>query len=217
MIEDVRVGFDIDGVLADFLTPFYAEVERVLGVKLDPSRQIKFNEHMDWGSLSISDKVIPIMMKKSPLFWMGMDPIDRADMDHVARISREIPTYFVTSRSQRSHESHRNVIFQTKAWLARFGVMPAGIILSNVKAGTLYNLGVTHFIEDRFRYFQDIRMHAKHVDCYLLDKSYNRVVDLNGKRIRIQDVEEGRRVSSVLEFINIAYKEHERRKSSVKD
>jgi len=217
IVNDVRIGMDIDGVLADFLTPFYAEIKRVSGEDLFHDGQIRFNKHLDYpGNFkAFSDEIIKGMFERSPLFWMGVQPLDRSTMAYVAQVSREIPMYFISNRVSQFHD-HKNVIFQTKAWLASFGIMPAGVILTNCKDAVCWTIGLTYFIEDRLKNYRRIDEYGGSTECYLLDKPYNRVFDRNNNRIReYDDVAPDRRISSVITFLKIAELEHERRKLSV--
>jgi hypothetical protein len=157
-LTGLKVGLDIDGVIADFISHLLCSIGE------DPARDVNH-----W-----NDPVIRVgfeKIKTNPEFWTTI-PV----LTYPADIPFE-PCCYVTARSVDS--------CVTQKWLDENG-FPAAPLISlghnESKVETLKRLGVDVFIDDRFENFQELN--ANGILCYLFDAPHNSKYNVGHKRIK---------------------------------
>lgn len=165
------IGFDIDGVIADFNPMFHLEVERQTGIVLDED-PTTFNYELP----GVSEKEI---------FQLVVDTINKrvnqmesypGAIEALWRLydnTRE-PIQFMTARSEELNGD------ATKKWLDERVVVPYEVqyVRSSKKADTLKEQGFTHFIDDRFRTVEQIKKVVPYT--FLMDRTWNQGREAEG-------------------------------------
>ena len=110
----MRIGCDIDGVLADFRTEFFKMAAQVLGRTRSDSLD-------DLDAVSEADsRRIWRAITQTPNWWLGLAPYEPVEIARLYRLSREHKweIFFMTTRVPTAGES---VQFQTQWWLEQQG------------------------------------------------------------------------------------------------
>jgi len=168
----VVVGLDIDGVLADFLTPFLEVVERETGNGPIPPESItdfKFKEHpylKEAIVLKCMDEV-----SNTAAFWRDLKPlITPAEWRKLSELSRENRLVFITHRYERDTYNIHDV---SCGWLERYGIInPAVYFTQAPKASLIQDLGVSLFVDDRHENCEDVATQTA-ATVLMPDRTYN--------------------------------------------
>jgi uncharacterized HAD superfamily protein len=150
------VGLDIDGVVADFLSPFLRILEKRIGNGPIPPETITdftFTEHP-----YLSPEVVWNCMAKvsyDPDFWQGLSSlITPAEWQRLEQLKRQRELVFVTQRFVReSYDIHG----LTCNWLKTHGISEPVVHFTQENKGELArNLGVGLFVDDRYENCQEV-------------------------------------------------------------
>lgn len=165
----MKILFDIDGVLADFVLAWTTEAVALNFL----SAPIKTVDQRSWdlaqlGLTPEQVKAVWHFTQATPWWWLEKlrSLITRDQFFDIDKISTINETYFVTNR----HGGIPNVQLQTQRWLKEQGVRNPNVISANKKAGVAKAIGITHSIEDKLE--NAVRMPG---DSYLMDRPYNRI------------------------------------------
>jgi len=153
----VRVGFDMDGVLADFAKA-YREVEASLfggSTSIEPSasdqserpgiaeapepqhRARRRQNHAVWAAI-----------RATPDFWVALDPIEEGAVGrlHALMLDRRWEIFFITQRPPTCGDTVQR---QTQRWLRAQGFeMPSVLPVSSCRAATLTALSLHYYVDD---------------------------------------------------------------------
>lgn len=156
--NQLKIGLDIDGVLADFVQACAIKLN-VPVAEFQPSH---------WNDPFI--KHIFPELKKDMDFWIDMKPYL-----HGGDLPFE-PYCYITSRTIDEEV--------TRSWLYRWGFpeMPLYSGVAN-KAEKCYELGLDIFVDDHFIHFHEINLNSNTL-CYLMDRPWNRKYDVGVRRIK---------------------------------
>lgn len=159
------IGFDIDGVIANFHDIFREVVLDETGVDIDELDNTRFEIKIP--GLNKQD-VGALVNKTINRFVFEMQPYPGA-VEALWKLydrTRE-PIQFVTARKQITKES-------TERWLKEYVVVPHVLhsgIQSAQKAVYLERFKFTHFIDDRFRTVKEVVKHVPYT--YLMSRPWN--------------------------------------------
>lgn len=179
-----NIGFDLDGVLADFHQPFYKFI-------LDCRDDIHFN----YEDITAWDWSEQIKNLTSEEFWelfdrftvehgyLNLPPISMDSFEVLNYLNEEgHPIYFITGRPAKSRE-------ETYEWMSQFfDVRYDNIIHTDNKSEICKKLKIKFFVEDTPHYALDIANNSP-TKVYLLDKHYNEDFE-HDKITRIYDLHE---------------------------
>ena len=153
----VRVGFDMDGVLADFAKA-YREVEASLfggsasretaapdesnrpGVAEAPGGHYRTRRHRNdavWAAI-----------RATPDFWVALEPIEEGAVArlHALMLDRRWEIFFITQRPPTCGDTVQR---QTQRWLRAQGFeMPSVLPVSSCRVATLTALSLHHYVDD---------------------------------------------------------------------
>jgi len=119
----LRIGFDLDGVVADFRTAFLDVAAKLLG---RDAIQRPTAPMPDFNAVSAADaKRVWRVITETPNWWLGLAPYEPAQIARLYQLMRRYrwEVSFLTSRIQTTGDS---VQFQSQAWLEAHGFyMPA--------------------------------------------------------------------------------------------
>ena len=160
----MRIGFDIDGVLADFQSVYQQLVVRLTGRDLFHSGDAENPPVWDWpehrGYLPSEMQKVWVHIVANPHFWQSLPPTPfllRA-YDRLAALgrNRDHDLYFVTDRRG------LNVKRQTENWLDRFmDIQQPTVLITPDKGGAARLLKLDAYIDDRWDNVQDVATMTK--------------------------------------------------------
>lgn len=189
----MRIGFDIDGVLADFCTAYEREVVAAAGgVNLFKPWALKegpvtwnWPEHFGYTREIVS--AVWKKIKESNDFWYGLSAMPEMELfaqwHDWAYMKHEI--YFVTARPG------REVKHQTEEWLYRHLGFTPTVLISSEKGSICSALNLDYYIDDKAENVADVVAKSSTTQAYLLDRAYNRHMTT------------GIRIASLEEFLNV--------------
>ena len=185
----MRIGFDLDGVVADFVPEFLKILNRLYGNgwTIDQLRNKSsyyfceclpgLTHDMEWDAFE----------HLGEWFWLMLKPFDVNMMKVLALLAEKHNIYFVTNRAP--NPTDELTLWQSRRWLEQFGIKPAGVILTKDKGQACKLLKLEMFIDDYAKNVYEITKHSD-TKCYLIDKPHNR------------DYKTDLRVGTVFEYIN---------------
>lgn len=194
----LRLGFDIDGVLANFVNGFLGLVNVACcknyqpgdwtdyGGKDGPAFMLPEQWHKGWAYVS-----------KTPDFWARLEPLPGTDFDLLDRQmdAMEYHGFFFTKRMNldQASEGVQDAAWQTRTWLNMQGLNNYTSLTctkSGDRVAQLKAMEIDAYIDDWGDQF--LKVLDAGIDAYLIDRPYNREV--------ITD----KRVTSVHEFVSRA-------------
>jgi len=190
----MTLGFDIDGVLADFITPFLRLLESRTGAgPIDPESVTDPN-FMHHPFLTMAT-VTECMEAASydPDFWRALAPLPSPEqwraLDGLNRSHRLV---FITHRWVRdSYDIHQ----VTCDWLRSHGVAEPVVHFTQDKKSVLVKeLEIDLFVDDRHENCEDVAT-ATHASVFMPHRPYNRVFN-HPKVRRVQQLDE------IFEFVS---------------
>lgn len=144
----LRIGFDLDGVVADFRTAFLEAAATLLGHDAihRPSAPMP-----DFDAVSAADaKRVWRVITETPNWWLGLAPYEPAQIARLYQLARRYrwEVSFLTSRIPTAGDS---VQFQSQAWLETYGFyMPAVVTVPGSRGEIANALRLDVVIDDQF-------------------------------------------------------------------
>lgn len=172
----MRIGFDIDGVLANFAKAYQNTVVAITGRDLFHPGDITNPPCWDWpqfrGYTEEEIKRVWMFISNVDTFWMNLEPFENnvGVLDcMLAELSGQHEIYFITNRSG------ARVKWQTELWLEdhlRFGETSdyPTVLISGQKGEVAHALKLDAYIDDNIA---DVAAKSPDTAAYLLNRSYN--------------------------------------------
>ncbi len=150
------IGLDIDGVLADFMSPFLRVLEQRSGNgPIDPATiaDPNFSNYPFLSKELLSNCIEEV--SGDPTFWQELTPLPSpGQWRALDSLSREERLVFVTHRYERDHYSIHKV---TCDWLRSHGVsQPVVYFTQSQKSELIGQLKVDLFVDDRHENCRDV-------------------------------------------------------------
>jgi 5' nucleotidase, deoxy (Pyrimidine), cytosolic type C protein (NT5C) len=184
----MMIGLDIDGVLADFISPFLRVLELRMGNgPIDPEsiNNPNFMNHPLITADVISECIAHV--SNDPKFWEALAPLPSAEQwQALDQLSRKDNLVFVTHRYERETYDIGQV---TCDWLRKHGIAnPLVYFTQNHKSELIGKLKVDLFVDDRHENCRDVAENTQAV-VLMPHRSYNQ--SFNHPRVkRIKDLDE---------------------------
>jgi uncharacterized HAD superfamily protein len=166
------VGLDIDGVLADFLTPFLQLLEREAGSGPIPPQSVTdftFKQHPCLGEATVRKCLEDV--SNNAAFWLDLKPlITVSEWEKLDQLSYGDRLVFITHRCE--GDSYRMADI-SREWLRKHGIRnPVVHLTREPKARLIQDLDVSLFVDDRHENCEDAA--TRTVATVLMpDRSYN--------------------------------------------
>jgi uncharacterized HAD superfamily protein len=182
------IGLDIDGVLADFISPFVRFLEQHVGRgSIDPETitDLTFSNHPFLSQQIVAECIQNV--SNDPRFWRRLAPLPSAEQWRVLdSLSRRQKLVFVTHRYEHESYSIREV---TRDWLKQQGVtQPVVYFTQTYKSELIRKLNVKLFVDDRHENCRDVAENTEAV-VFMPHRIYNRSF-AHPRVQRIQDLAE---------------------------
>ena len=144
----LRIGFDLDGVVADFRTAFLEAAAHLLGRE---SIQRPSSPMPDLDAVSAADsKRVWEVISATPNWWLGLAPYEPAQIARLYQLARRFrwEISFLTSRIPTAGDS---VQFQSQTWLEAYGFyMPAVVTVPGSRGEIANALRLDVVVDDQF-------------------------------------------------------------------
>ncbi len=144
----LRIGCDLDGVVADFRTAFLEAAAALLGRE---AIQRPASPMPDLDAVSAADaKRVWKVITDTPNWWLGLAPYEPAQIARLYQLARRFrwEVSFLTSRIPTAGDS---VQFQSQAWLEAYGFyMPAVVTVPGSRGEIANALRLDLVIDDQF-------------------------------------------------------------------
>lgn len=184
----MRVGVDVDGILANFFTAYENLVIQVagedkFGANKYPTLPCTWNWPQFHGYDESTIAEVWTRIKGDTTFWASLEALPGADnfLERLDNSNHEV--YFITDRPGIGPQ------VQTQYWLAQHGYWGPNVIISRKGKGVVCDaLSLEVYIDDKPENVSDCFTRAPDTRLFLLDYPYN------------QASEEGTRVRSLDEF-----------------
>lgn len=174
-MSDLKIGVDVDGIVADFNESFIRRVIEVTGEDRFPARPFDiptWNYPQYYGYSEAQVSAVWDSIKADPTFWVKLEPYawTRKFLARVNQFAQHAEVYFITSRLG------VRVKAQTEDWLMMYtdGFSQPTVLISSMKGYCAAALKLTHYIDDRDLNVRDVRTENPKTRVYLLDHPWNR-------------------------------------------
>lgn len=182
----MRIGIDIDGVLADFNSAFIPLIIDVTGKDLFPPRPFDiptwhYPQHFGYTDAEMDFKKGPVWsaIRNNPEFWYTLPAYDGAQ-EFLRKLDIGYhDIYFITSRTG------VNVKMQTEAWLEynNFGLHTPNfgfptVLISDYKGAAAKALNLDLYIDDRTSNALDVNHESPTTKVIIMNRPWN-IADVN--------------------------------------
>lgn len=176
----MRIGCDIDGVLADFNTAFIDLIKRQTGIQFPrPSSTYpdtwnyhrplvaKFQEDALWEHI------------KTTGFWGQLHALPGAveALTMLDKVRRDHDIYFITSRPGNRAK------WLSEQWLSWHGFFQATVLIADEKGPVAKGLMLDIFVDDKPENIVDVAEARKKTRCYLINRPYNQMLQSLNQQI----------------------------------
>jgi 5'(3')-deoxyribonucleotidase len=191
----MRIGVDVDGVLADFNRSF---IERVCAVTKRDLFPVRPFDILTWDypeSYGYSNREVSAVwedIKRDPTFWSGLPSFagtfEALSMLRLREYNDGDEVYFITARPGYRPKQ------QTELWLRAHSGDPVWaptVLISSDKAGCAKALRLDKYIDDKIDNVFDVCRISEATQTYLMDHTWNRTYDSEKDCvIRVRSVQE---------------------------
>jgi len=150
------IGLDIDGVVADFLSPFLSLLENEVGkgpIAAESLFSVDFTEHPILTKEAV--KTCSDAVKRNPQFWGELDSLlSREQWLRLETLSQQQRLAFITHRS--GHESY-DIHRVTVEWLRTHGITEPKVHLAEAtKSVFVDELKIELFVDDNYEVCREV-------------------------------------------------------------
>jgi 5'(3')-deoxyribonucleotidase len=167
----MKIGFDVDGVLANFNEAFVRTFRTVTGKNLfEPQDTVNppiWDYHVLRGYTKEEIGRVVEEIDKSLTFWADLNPLEGAEA--VARRNwQDHDVYFITHRTL-----GQDIKWQTETWLTFEVHTSPTVLLSGEKGMCAKALDLDVYIDDKWENVVNVALHSPTTRTYLYSRAYN--------------------------------------------
>lgn len=183
----MRIGFDVDGVLADFVSAHSELIKEKTGVEL-PAQSDSFPDIWSYDKRALGEEKAREVfgeIANSFNFWMRLAPLPEGEriLKQLSQIETSHQLYFITNRMGKTAK------FQTEAWLLKWFQLPTVLIAAD-KAPIIKSLGLELYIDDRPETCSEVAEATDGKTLVLMpERPYNRNVIVDYRVTRVKNLE----------------------------
>lgn len=184
MSEPIKLGFDLDGVVADFNTSMLRLLQEIHGAPLGPCGDLRNLDNpcrhqpdrwMWFDQYGFPPHVLTQAQASvetpSVHFWRRLDPIHPYEQTYALlntlTRARHVETYFLTTRPG------PNARAQSEAWLQQHGAHKPTVLVTAHKGHVALALGLQYFIDDSIENMRNALGMAASCRVGFVEASYN--------------------------------------------
>jgi 5'(3')-deoxyribonucleotidase len=194
----MKIGVDVDGVLADFNEKFVQRVITVTGEDRFPARPFdipcwNYPQHYGYSAEQVS--AVWQSIKTDREFWGSLSPYPGVgEVLRVLRMARQHghDIYFVTARM--GHEAK----LQTETWLWNNGMTNPTVLISGHKMRCALAVGLDCYIDDHVQNCFEV---ADHCRTYIQNRPWNSISTAEWQNARAISTADVLRVDHIAEMI----------------
>jgi hypothetical protein len=170
----MRIGVDVDGIIANFFSAYEDLVADIEGVDRFPARYPEalppvwfWPEHYGYSKDTIGEAWRRI--KADGSFWRTLGSLPKT-AEFLEAVTARDQVYFVTDRPGIAPQD------QTAQWLIQHGAKRPAVIISGAHANkgqVCRGLALTHYVDDKGENILDVLRESPETQVYLLAYPYN--------------------------------------------
>lgn len=175
----MRIGIDIDGVLADFNSSFIQTVIAVTGEDKFPPRPFDiptwhYPQYFGYSEEVMDYKKGPVWAAifENPSFWSSLIAYPKVPLFLLILASDTVHDfYFITNRDGIQVKN------QTERWLNAKGFPRPTVLISGAKGLCAQALKLDVYVDDRWENCLDVKEKSPSTRVFILDRPWNRLGD----------------------------------------
>jgi hypothetical protein len=173
----MKLGFDIDGVLASFFEAYERKTVEVTGRDLFavPATEAAPPHDWDWpqaqGYTNEEMARVWAAIREDLSFWSDLPALPGLDAIRDLYNLNKVDVYFITARPGKTSKA------QTEYWLTVHGFLAPTVLISPHKGLMAKALALDVYIEDNLGNAIAVMTQSPTTRTYLLDRPYNKVVN----------------------------------------
>lgn len=170
----MKIGVDIDGVVADFVSAYSELINKTAGLNLQPQSDTYPTEwyYERAAGLTKKDENTVWNHIRTTGFWGTLHALPGAvdALTRLWKLEREHDIYFITSRPGTRAK------WLTQQWLSWHGFANATVLLANDKGSIAKGLELDVMIEDKPENLEAVLLNGNRgkTQGYMIDRPYNR-------------------------------------------
>lgn len=173
----MKVGIDVDGVLACFEAKYAPLLTKISGIEFPKLGQPDWPDTWYWdraaGVTKEQEAEAWKHIKESVDFWYSL-PVQPGAVEFLDTLAAKCPpeeVYFITQRMGMWVQD------QTAQWLEdHFGWRAPSVIISGQKGSVCKTLGLDLYIDDKIENCMDVRDNAPMTHCYMMAQPWNKEI-----------------------------------------
>lgn len=174
--KKIHVGFDLDGVIADWVQAYTKHSNKRNGTPVLKSDSSDIPEFSMYPWYQSRDEFIDTFMEwvKQPRAFTNIPDVSTANTMAANKINKSFETTYITARNPPLDSS--DVYMQTRAWLDRRGL--TGRLFINEEKGKLCKaFNIDYYIDDKPENLLDIMKHSPNTVPVLMKRTYQTLED----------------------------------------
>jgi hypothetical protein len=172
----LRIGFDMDGVLADFSSAYYAVEDRLFGRAAratragNPEDEASNDDAADGGEAAEGARLKELRRRRdavwraiynTPDFWLSLEPTDAGAVRriHDSMLRHRWDVFFITQRPPTLGDTVQR---QTQRWLVKHGFdLPSVLVVPASRGAAAGALSLDYHVDDSPKNCIDVKSESK--------------------------------------------------------
>lgn len=171
----MNIGFDCDGVLANFTKAFSTIGNKLFGLPVIEEMDV-VHWNWSWNQWYCTQEQEEAMWEEvrcTDFFWRDLEVFDLGVLGSMSRLVAENNVYVVTNRISTGFPRKISAQEQTSNWFLYYGNFVPGVIVSSAKGLLANGLKLDYYIDDKFTYCVDVVKSSPKTRVFMLNKTHN--------------------------------------------